>query len=146
MIHSETAARCQVYFCPMVNSFSIFPATALVLGGLAIGGCSGGDVAVHEHHEAGETAHSVARLEVSGMMCATACGGKISKELLELEGVAHANIDFVEGREVNFAEVDFDPERVDPEVFASTVEEIAGGIYSVGEVDVTHYAEAATLP
>jgi hypothetical protein len=47
---------------------------------------------------------------------------------------------------VNFAEVDFDPERVDPEVFASTVEEIAGGIYSVGEVDVTHYAEAATLP
>lgn len=131
----------------MVNGFSIFPATALVWGALAVSGCGGkGDVAVQEHHAAGETAHSVARLEVSGMMCATACGGKISKELLELEGVAHANIDFVEGREVNYAEVDFDPERVNPEVFASTVEEIAGGIYSVGEVDVTHYAEAATLP
>ena len=70
----------------------------------------------------------------------------ISKELLELGGVAHTEIDFVEGRPVNFAEVSYDPEKIQPEALAAAVEEIAGGIYTVGEVDVTHYAEAATLP
>ena len=103
-------------------------------------------MAVNEQLEAGSSAHSVARIEVSGMMCATACGGKISKELLELGGVAHTEIDFVEGRPVNFAEVSYDPEKIQPEALAAAVEEIAGGIYTVGEVDVTHYAEAATLP
>jgi hypothetical protein len=47
---------------------------------------------------------------------------------------------------VNFAEVSYDPEKIEPEALAAAVEEIAGGIYTVGEVDVTHYAEAATLP
>ena len=131
----------------MKRVFQTLTVAAWAAGVAAATGCGGkGDVAVNEQHEAGSSAHSVARIEVSGMMCATACGGKISKELLELGGVAHTEIDFVEGRPVNFAEVSYDPEKIETEALAAAVEEIAGGIYTVGEVDVTHYAEAATLP
>jgi copper chaperone CopZ len=131
----------------MKRVFQTLTVAAWAAGVAAATGCGGkGDVAVNEQHEAGPSAQSVARLEVSGMMCATACGGKISKELLELAGVANTEIDFVEGREVNYAEVSYDPEKIEPEALAAAVEEIAGGIYTVGEVDVTHYAEAATLP
>ena len=111
-------------------------------------GCSEGaaEVAITEHFEAGASEHSVARLEIDGMMCAVACGSKIQKELLELDGVSNAHIDFDAERSENFVEVEFSSERVSPEAMAAKVHEIAGGIYHVNNVDVTHYALAAETP
>lgn len=110
-------------------------------------GCESTDsVSVVEHHAAGESEHSVARLEIEGMMCEVACGGKISKELIEVAGVAHAEVDFDADRNTNFVEVEFDPKRVNPELLAATVDGIAEGkLYKVHEVDVTHFAQEATL-
>lgn len=104
------------------------------------------EVAVVERHEPGNSERSVARLEIEGMMCEVACGGKISKELIEVSGVAHAQIDFNADRLVNFVEVEFDPRLVKPEALASAVHAIADGrLYKVHEVDVTHFAQEAAL-
>lgn len=111
-------------------------------------GCGSEEVyEVTEGFEAGHTETSTAKLEISGMMCAHACGGKIKKELLELPGVANAAIDFESGRELNAAEVEFDPTQISPEELASKVSGIADGkLYAVASVQVTHFAKEATLP
>lgn len=106
-------------------------------------GDAGAEVAVNEHFEAGASEHSVAKLEIEGMMCAVACGSKIQKELLELNGVANAHIDFEPERDLNFVEVEFSTDLVSPQDMATKVNEIAGGIYHVNGVDVVHYALAA---
>jgi copper chaperone CopZ len=111
-------------------------------------GCAdAGEYAVSEEYEAGTAETSTAKLEISGMMCAHACGGKIKKELLEIPGVANASIDFESGRDLNAAEVEYDPNAVTPEELAEKVTGIADGkLYAVASVQVTHFAKAATLP
>lgn len=120
----------------------------LAYGSLILGGCAQSeDYAVSEGYEAGTAETSTAKLEISGMMCAHACGGKIKKELLEIPGVANASIDFESGREFNAAEVEFDPNAVTPEELAEKVSGIADGkLYAVASVQVTHFAKEATLP
>jgi copper chaperone CopZ len=103
-------------------------------------------VAISEHVEASSFEHSVARLEINGMMCVQACGSKIQKELLELNGVSNADIDFDSQRESNFVEVEFTAELVSVLEMAKKVNAIAGGIYEVVSADVTHYAIAAETP
>jgi copper chaperone CopZ len=134
------------YLCCMTKRNGFLTVSVAVLGILGmVSGCGDGasGVAVIEHFAEGAADHSVARLEVNGMMCAIACGGKIQKELLELDGVSNANIDFDAARELNFVEVEFSSDRVSPEEMAAKVNEIAGGIYQVNSVDVTHYALSA---
>ena len=120
----------------------------LAYGSLMLVGCAQSeDYAVSEGYEAGTAETSTAKLEISGMMCAHACGGKIKKELLEIPGVANASIDFESGREFNVAEVEFDPNAVTPEELAEKVSGIADGkLYAVASVQVTHFAKEATLP
>ena len=102
-------------------------AVLLAYGSLMLGGCAESDsYAVIEGYEAGRTETSTAKLEISGMMCANACGGKIKKELLEIPGVANAAIDFESGRDLHAAEVEFDPKAVTPD-------------------QVTHFAKEASL-
>jgi copper chaperone CopZ len=122
-------------------------AALLACGSLLLGGCGESEsYAVSEGYEAGTTETSTAKLEISGMMCAHACGGKIKKELLEIPGVANASIDFESGRDLNAAEVEFDPETVTPESLAEVVNGIADGkLYAVASVQVTHFAKEATL-
>lgn len=117
-------------------------------GSLVLGGCADSEeFAVSEGYQAGTAETSTAKLEISGMMCAHACGGKIKKELLEIPGVANASIDFESGRELNAAEVEFDPDAVSPEELAEKVTGIADGkLYAVASVQVTHFAKEATLP
>jgi len=138
------------YICSMMiwNKIAGFIGAALLAyGSLMLGGCSESDsYAVSEGYEAGTTETSTAKLEISGMMCAHACGGKIKKELLEIPGVANASIDFESGRDLNAAEVEFDPEAVTPESLAEVVNGIADGkLYAVASVQVTHFAKEATL-
>lgn len=120
----------------------------LACGSLLLGGCADSEeYAVSEGYEAGTAETSTAKLEISGMMCAHACGGKIKKELLEIPGVANASIEFESGRELNSAEVEFDPDAVSPEELAEKVTGIADGkLYAVASIQVTHFAKEATLP
>lgn len=132
-----------------LNQFTgLMGGAMLAYGSLMIGGCAQSeDYAVSEGYEAGTAETSTAKLEISGMMCAHACGGKIKKELLEIPGVANASIDFESGREFNAAEVEFDPNAVTPEELAEKVSGIADGkLYAVASVQVTHFAKEATLP
>ena len=116
--------------------------------GLVLSGCSEADsYSVSESYAAGTSETSTAKLEITGMMCAHACGGKIKKELLEVPGVANAAIDFESGRDLNAAEVEFDPETVTPESLAEVISGIADGkLYAVASVQVTHFATEASLP
>ena len=90
---------------------------------------------------------TTARIDVTGMMCAHACGGKIKKELLEVQGVANAVIDFELDRDLNYAEVEFDPAQVQVDELVDAVTGIAEGkLYAVESVQLTHFAKAANLP
>lgn len=132
-----------------LNQFSgLLSGVLLACGSLLLGGCADSEeYAVSEGYEAGTAETSTAKLEISGMMCAHACGGKIKKELLEIPGVANASIDFESGRDLNAAEVEFDPNTVTPEELAEKVTGIADGkLYAVASVQVTHFAKEATLP
>lgn len=132
-----------------MNQFSrLLSGVLIACGSLVLGGCTDAEeYAVSEGFEAGTAETSTAKLEISGMMCAHACGGKIKKELLELPGVANASIDFESGRELNTAEVEFDPNAVTPDELAEKVSGIADGkLYAVASVQVTHFAKEATLP
>jgi copper chaperone CopZ len=105
------------------------------------------DYKLTEVHEAGLSVKTTARLDVTGMMCAHACGGKIKKELLEVEGVANAIIDFQLNRDLNHAEIEFDPNQVEVAQLVAAVTEIAEGkLYGVDAVQLTHFAKSAYLP
>jgi copper chaperone CopZ len=132
-----------------LNQFSgLLSGVIFACGSFMLDGCAdAGEYAVSEEYEAGTAETSTAKLEISGMMCAHACGGKIKKELLEIPGVANASIDFESGRDLNAAEVEYDPNAVTPEELAEKVTGIADGkLYAVASVQVTHFAKAATLP
>lgn len=132
----------------MKNFTSIALIWSLGFTCLSISSCSSDccSVEVNEAFEAGNTETSMARLEISGMHCAQSCGGKIKKELLEIPGVANANIEFESGRTLNAAEVEFDPEKVTPDELASVVSEIADGkLYEVKAVNVTHFAKEGSI-
>lgn len=119
----------------------------MIAAGWALSGCGteAAEVPIVEKHAAGTREMTVARLEVDGMMCEVACGSKIRKELLELGGVANADIDFDADREQNFAEVEFDPRQLTPEDLIRQIQAIADGIYQVKQVEVTHFAQSGEL-
>ena len=96
-------------------------------------GCSEAcDYELTELHQAGTAVRTTARIDVTGMMCAHACGGKIKKELLEVQGVANAVIDFELDRDLNYAEVEFDPAQVQLDELVAAVTGIAEGkLYGV---------------
>ena len=121
----------------------------LLVGGFAtaftLSGCGGAaDYELVERHASGSSDMAVARLDVSGMMCAHACGGKIKKELLKVAGVANASIEFEENRPLNFAEVEFDERLVELDGLVEAVSGIADGkLYAVEAVQVTHFAKGS---
>lgn len=123
----------------------------LLVGGCAtaytLTGCGGtADYELIERHAPGSSDMTVARLDVSGMMCAHACGGKIKKELLKVVGVANASIEFEENRLLNFAEVEFDERLVELDGLVEAVSGIADGkLYAVEAVQVTHFAKGTQL-
>lgn len=127
---------------------SVLGAFAVVMMLMGAQGCASEcSYEVTEEFEPGSTETSTAKLEISGMMCAHACGGKIKKELLEMPGVANAAIEFESGRELNAAQVEFDPKLVSPDDLAAKVAAIADGkLYSVASVQITHFAKEAARP
>lgn len=118
-----------------------FTAAAFIIG------CeSAEDVKVTYAEKEAKVEKTVARISVEGMMCEIACGGKIRKELSELDGVANASIEYRDGEAVNFALVEFNPERIHEADLADCINRISDGkLYSVSEMEVTHYAPGASL-
>jgi copper chaperone CopZ len=88
-----------------------------------------------------ETDKSVANISIDGMMCEMACGGKIRKELSQIEGVKLAEIEFHEGEPLDVAVVEFDPAVTDASKLATCVNGIADGLYSVKSVEVVNYSK-----
>jgi Cu+-exporting ATPase len=92
---------------------------------------SAGNVVVEQIQEKGSVAKTVAKLSIEGMTCAHGCGGKIQKELEEMDGVKSTDLDFVDERKVNVVTIDFDATKIDENKMMSVVNEIADGKYKV---------------
>lgn len=101
---------------------------------------------VTERYTNGTSVMTMARLDVSGMMCLHACGGKIKKELLKVNGVANATIEFEEDRALNYAKVEYDERVVEVNGLVEAIAGIADGkLYAVQAVEVTHFAKRTEL-
>ena len=80
---------------------------------------------------------AVATLQVKGMMCEIACVSIVRKKLFDLAGVDAAKIDFQDGREINFAQVRYDPKYLSARDIVRQVEEIGDGMYPVEFAEIT---------
>lgn len=89
-------------------------------------------------------ARTVANLEIEGMMCETACGGKIRKELEKVNGVSLATVSFADEQITNQAVVEFDPAVTNEQALIQAVNQIADGkLYKVKSVEVTRFENNA---
>ena len=79
---------------------------------------------------------AVARIEIEGMMCAQGCGGKITKELNELDCVAGTTIEFDENNPVDVAVVEFEKGACDEKSFTDKIAAIGDGAYKVIKVTI----------
>jgi copper chaperone CopZ len=92
--------------------------------------------------EAEETRHidaanlGVAHIEIEGMMCGEGCGGKIKKELKELDCVANASIEFDAENPVDVAIVEFDKSQCGEQAFIDKIQAIGDGNYHVKAVTI----------
>jgi len=75
-------------------------------------------------------------LSISGMTCVAGCGGKIQKELQNLNGVFTTSLDFLEDRDVNVVKVEFDPALVKETDMTNIVNTIADGQYHVVKAEI----------
>lgn len=92
---------------------------------------SASSVVVEQIQEKGTVAKTVAKLSIEGMTCAHGCGGKIQKELEELDGVKATDLDFVEERKVNVVSVEFDAAQLDENKMMGLINGLADGKYKV---------------
>jgi copper chaperone CopZ len=86
-----------------------------------------------------EVIKTVAKMNISGMMCADGCGGKIQQDLRALPGVVLTELEFEENRAENIVKVEFDPAVTDEKKLIECVQSIADGKYRVSSVEVLHY-------
>ena len=75
-------------------------------------------------------------LSISGMTCVAGCGGKIQKELQNLNGVVTTSLDIAEDRDVNIVKVEFDPNVVKETDMTNIVNTIADGQYHVVKAEI----------
>ncbi len=88
----------------------------------------------------GPKAKTSANIQIEGMMCEIACGGKIKKELYALEGVSKAEIAYHDGDEADFAVVEYDPEVLSESDLIASITSIADGeLYAVPKMEVTQF-------
>jgi copper chaperone CopZ len=86
-----------------------------------------------------EVIKTVAKMSITGMMCAEGCGGKIQQDLRALPGVVITELDFTENSTENIVKVEYDPQITDEKSLIECVHKIADGKYSVTKVEVLHY-------
>ncbi len=89
------------------------------------------NIVIEQIQEKGEVAKTVAKFSIEGMTCAHGCGGKIQKELEEMDGVKSTDLDFVDERKVNVVSVEFDAATTDENKMIGLVNGLADGKYKV---------------
>ena len=97
----------------------------------------GADTPFVEHRAAMPCDSAVATLEVMGMMCEIGCVSTVRKKLYDLADVDDVVIDFQDGREINFAQVRYDPRDLSVRDIVRQVEEIGDGMYPVEFAEIT---------
>lgn len=99
------------------------------------------NIEIQHSEQSASVEKTVAKIAVDGMMCEIACGGKIRKELSEMEGVASASIEYTDGADLNYALVEFNPDMVKEDQLVSCINTISDGdLYAVKKVEVIHYS------
>jgi copper chaperone CopZ len=97
------------------------------------------DIDIVHTTSVGDAAKTIASISIEGMMCESACVGKVSKELNNMDCVSIAEIDFNTERDVDVANVEFDPSTCSAELMIEAIHNIGGGLYKVKGVKVTTY-------
>jgi copper chaperone CopZ len=131
-----------------MNRFELFFSVLTILILSLLLSCGGepykGEILFSEIAKVGAMEKTIAKLEITGMMCEVGCVAKVKKELLAQAGVSNVTIDFEKGRESNFASIEYDPLNCDAKSLSSVVNAIADGkLYGVKSIEVTHFAPAA---
>lgn len=107
---------------------------------------SGSNVHVEHSEQVAQAEKTVAKIAVDGMMCEIACGGKIRKELSEMQGVANASIEFTEGADLNYALVEYNPDLVQEDQLIACINTISDGdLYAVKQMEVIHYSPSEEI-
>ena len=136
---------CYAELTNMKKFLSVFLVLSVVLGGCQSAGTNSGSDATVTHVVKKGEPKTMATLDINGMMCATACGGKIRKELEAIEGVTLATIDFEDERPLNHATVTYDPGKTSEQALIQTVNQIADGkLYHVESVEVVTYEKSSS--
>lgn len=120
---------------------------SIAVGVLFMFGCtSEPPVDVIYTEKAADVEKTVAKIGVEGMMCEIACGGKIRKELSEMNGVANASIEYSEGENVNYALVEYNPTQVNESELIRCINGISDGkLYSVAQMEVTSFLPSGNI-
>ncbi len=107
---------------------------------------SGSNVRIEHSEQVAQAEKTVAKIAVDGMMCEIACGGKIRKELSEMQGVANASIEFTEGADLNYALVEYNPDLVKEDQLIACINTISDGdLYAVKQMEVIHYSPSEEI-
>ena len=121
--------------CTMKNLLSLFLALTFFACGNATPNAEATPAATTNTVVDG-TNKTEAVLSISGMTCVAGCGGKIQKELQNLNGVVTTSLDFAEDRDVNIVKVEFDPNVVKESDMTNIVNTIADGQYHVVKAEI----------
>ena len=129
----------------MKNYFFLFLVSSFLISGCNTSHTGDGAEASITHLVKVGDPKTVATLDIDGMMCSMACGGKIRKELESVDGVTLATIDFEDDRDLNQAVVTFDPNKTDEKTLIQAVNQIADGkLYSVTSAKVVTFEKSSS--
>ena len=79
-------------------------------------------------------------IQIDGMMCEKACGGKIKKELYEIAGVKDVEVNFVNKDSINTVRVTYQPSQCSQSDMKRKIEKIGGGtLYQVEKMYSTSH-------
>ena len=80
----------------------------------------------------GDTAQSIAILNIEGMTCEVGCGGFITSKLKQMTGVLSAEVVF----DKNLAKVKFDDAKITENDIIAAIQKLNEGQYKVTKVEV----------
>jgi copper chaperone CopZ len=69
-------------------------------------------------------ANCTALIDIKGMSCEMGCGGSIRKALKATKAVARVSYDFMEGREVQVAKIEFDSTQLNTKQIETIISEL----------------------
>ncbi len=74
-------------------------------------------------------------IEISGMSCEKGCGGTIRKALKQTGGVDRVSYDFVEGRDIQIANITLDSNKVDLKKIKNIISDLNENQFKTGKTE-----------